>query len=120
LSGCLDAIQHRHGDVQYQDVRFETGSFFQQFLRIAHRLDNVKLRLEELCGGRKEVLVVIGEEYASAAQVFVLQRRGEQTRNHSAISYFRGECSGIVGSCKLDHSFVEGYPSLCREGYWQK
>ena len=61
LPGRFDASQHWHGDVEQEEVRLKGGSLVDQGLPIANGFNHLKLRLEESCGNRQEVLVVIGQ-----------------------------------------------------------
>src|SRR5262249_11049122 len=99
--GRLDAIQRRHGDVQYDDVRFKNGSFVEQCLPVTHRLDYLKLRLEELCDSRKELLMVVGQQYTNAVHAFLLQSFGKsEFRFTTAMrNCWAKICRSFVASC---------------------
>jgi hypothetical protein len=84
LPGCFQAIQDRHRDVDHQHVGLKPGCFVNQSLPIADGLDHIKLRFEEACGGFQEILVVIGQQYAKAIQVFFLEWFGKGKRPETA------------------------------------
>src|SRR2546430_349403 len=62
--GCLDAVQHGHGDVEHDHVGLEPGGFVHQRLPVANGLEHLEMRFEMSSDGSEEVTMVIGQEYA--------------------------------------------------------
>jgi hypothetical protein len=110
VPGRLEAVVHRHRDVQHQDVGLEAGNFAEQGLPVADGLDHLELRLEESGGDREEALVVVGQQHANSAHGPLrvrLGRKGQAGTRGAARASGRG-------------SLHQTLTSLCLEGYWQK
>src|SRR5439155_857013 len=78
--GCLDAVQHGHGDVEHDHVGLEPRGFVHQRLPVANGLEHLEVRFEMSSNGSEKVTMVIGQEYAHADGSRSWSIRGPNTR----------------------------------------
>jgi hypothetical protein len=78
LLGRLDAVESRHRDVEHHEVRLKAGRFVHQRVPVVDGLDYLIVRFEESRDDRKKALVIVGQEYTSAGQLFNLLMLGEK------------------------------------------
>ena len=62
----FDAVEPRHGDVEYDDIRMEALRLSEEFASIAHSTDHQTLAGQRFGRQREHRLMIIGQQHTRA------------------------------------------------------